>query len=146
AEGRRPVPVSSWPPPPPAGTRPRAAPGNFQAPENERRGRLGAILAIAAAVLILGGAVVGWKGLSHTSPRHATSGHAATSTTQPSSTSTSAASPTESPSLSSGTADPGSNPGAVGMTQAVSQQADAPQVAAFMGRYFRAINSHDYTL
>jgi hypothetical protein len=32
------------------------------------------------------------------------------------------------------------------MTQAVSQQADAPQVATFLGTYFRAINTHDYAL
>lgn len=146
AEGRKPVPVISWPPPPPIGNQPGGAPGEFRAPENQRRSRLGVIVAIAAAVLILGGAVVGWKVLSHTSARHVTSGHAATSPTQPSSASTSTASPTGSPSLSSGTTDPGHNPGAVAMAQAVSQQADAPRVATFLGRYFSAINNHDYAL
>jgi hypothetical protein len=145
AEGMRPAPVSNWQRPP-TRNRSEAASGHFQAPGNERRGRVGAIIVIAAAVLVLGGAFVGWRLLGHTTTHRAASGHGATRTARPGSTGTSTVSPVASPSPSSDDTVQDSNPGAVAMTPVVSQQASAPRVATFLGRYFRAINTHDYAV
>jgi hypothetical protein len=141
AAGTEPAAAAGWSPPRQG---PGAEPwGSAQPPSRRSARRTGALITIAALVLVLGGgAVAGWKLLGPKAHHVAGSRGAAGTAAAPAESTAASASP-GSASPASGT--PDARPGGVTVAAAASQQASAPQVAAFLGTYFQAINTSSYS-
>jgi len=116
------------------------------------RRRRTALAAVVLVVVLGGGALAGWLTLGHTparssadqaDTRHSGGSVPATAPAGGSGT-TAAGSATASASTSASAAT--SSTGLVRIAQSASQNASAPQVADFLGSYFRAINNRDYSL
>ena len=152
------LPAPSWQPPAPAdagaGTasgRPSPSGGaaqprplaGLQPPDRSRGGRVGVAITIVAIIVALGGGLAAWRVLGHKTVRPTAGRHLSASTVRPRSSSTSAAAPATPTSPASSALNTG--PGAVAIAPALSQQANSPQVAAFLESYFQAINTRDYS-
>ncbi|MGO9081203.1 MAG: hypothetical protein ACLQDY_19540 [Streptosporangiaceae bacterium] len=112
---------------------------------------MGTVLAVVAVLLLLGGGTAAaWKFLGHKTVQHgarqtaAGQRSAAGTAGSTASASTGAATPTATASSAPPSQTTGSN--AVAIAPAASQQASAPQAAAFLRTYFRAINTRNYGL
>jgi hypothetical protein len=103
------------------------------------------VVAVVAVLLLLGGGTAAaWKFFSHGTGRGS-----AAETTSPSASGSAKPSShtgTPKPTTPAATSTQTSNPDAVSIGQAASQQASASQVAAFLDSYFEAINSRNYSL
>ncbi len=131
------TPAPSWQPSaladtecPSAGWGQPGSQADFRLPGRRRDGRVGAVIAIAAIVLVLGGGVAaGWKLLAHKTVHHTASSQASAGTIRPPSPGATAA----------------ALPGTVTVAPTASQQTSAAPVAAFLETYFHAINTRDYS-
>lgn len=156
-------PYSGWPPPPPPGGDfgpgdPGPGPGPYSDPEfgaeppEPGRRRIPAWGMIAAAVVVVLAGLGGWYAATHHGSKPAASAQrppsakpSAGGAGSPAATSPSSqlASPTGAPTPSTPAATTAGGSSQVALGPGMSGQT-AGSVAAFVGRYFAAINSHDY--
>lgn len=130
---------------PPGGTGQAGPPAELQLPDPRRGGHAGVVITIVLIVLVLGGGVAAWRLLGHNTGHHTAGPQVSTGTVGPQSSSTQAAVPSASAPQASPASSPlNTGPGAVAIAPALSQQANSPQVAAFLESYFQAINTRDY--
>jgi len=120
-------------------------PANLRPSHRRRGGRIGAVIALAVIVFASGGGVAAWRLFGHKAERHTGDPHRSAGTVRPRSSSTGTATPSGAPPASPASSAPNTGPGAVAIAPTVSQQATAPQVAAFLRSYFLAINTRDYS-
>lgn len=132
--------ASGRPSPSGGAAQPRPLAG-LQPPDRSRGGRVGVAITIVAIIVALGGGLAAWRVLGHKTVRPTAGPHVSASTVRPRSSSTAAPATPTSPASSA----LNTGPGAVAIAPALSQQANSPQVAAFLESYFQAINTRDYS-
>jgi hypothetical protein len=134
--------ATGWPDPSPtssSGWTPQTAPP----PGRPNKRRAATVITVVVALLLLGGGTAAaWRLLGHKATGQLANPTAAGRRSAPKTTAPSGNHGPTAPSTSTQTV----GPDTVTIAPAVGQQASAPQVAAFLGSYFRAINSRNYTL